>query len=640
MNGIQIVKLFSSQVSECTDCECSVPNKVDKKIPGHVPTKPPTRKIQSPTKLLEPLKKTTLKKKPDIKIATKTITLSSTTTNQQIIEDIQQSKSSREPSSENIWPYPVSNDYETGNPRYPNLVTEPDDDIKKSNVTHTPIHEDEDDYSCVITEITTESLPVTVQITDVDKIQEADECLLSVTDKVTKFINTAENLVKTKKEMATAPKVPRPELVIDNENLVEDDCLLSVSDKVNKFLSSAEDTVRPKSPRCRNFTEKKSESSRSVKSNYEATINLLNEERDAYDQVETVTTVTTQKVIPKDSEKVTEVKETITPEKSIPNKHPETPKSSQTPSNNAVRKAKALFENKTSPEESPRRGKPVSKTIVETTVIETKTVTQPEVETILKNTKEFPQSILKKTDSVVDKYKKLISNEVEPKSRKMSSELFEKSNLKANSPKQPEEPAKSSRKMSSELFEKCNIKSRQPLTEETPKSSSKMSGDIFEKCTVKSKQPLTEEPKSSRKISSELFEKCNVKSSASKPPMKQEPTRRGSSPSKSTKKVEQSISVEEEPFIKKEIHELGNESICTTKATKFGVVLRRTDSSNSNTVSTERRRSSVERRRSSVTDPNHQLCIEDIEDLCLLEQMVSEYYYQTGLPAGRPSCFF
>lgn len=66
-----------------------------------------------------------------------------------------------------------------------------------------------------------------------------DESSMSVSEKVTHFISTAEKVSKPSKEPSSKEILSNKELIID-ESLKEDDCLLSVSDKVTKFITSAE----------------------------------------------------------------------------------------------------------------------------------------------------------------------------------------------------------------------------------------------------------------------------------------------------------------------------------------------------------------------------------------------------------------
>lgn len=252
-------------------------------------------------------------KRPTKCMTTKTINLSTTRTlnsedMENVIIDIQQAKSSREPTPNRIIPTPVSPEEDTGKPRYPDTVHEPDDDRPKRrpNVKNIPIFEEDtkEFISCHITEVCDEydgtdsdecMLSVSDKVTKFsntetgpanDKIKRTivetvnefsddvdDECRLSVQGKVSRFtaiaeeVNTAKSTSNTRKECATTTKVNEKvakftEKVVENsmpskpfknidrktrrdfedidETLKSDECLLSVSDKVNKFVATAE----------------------------------------------------------------------------------------------------------------------------------------------------------------------------------------------------------------------------------------------------------------------------------------------------------------------------------------------------------------------------------------------------------------
>ncbi|XP_028162558.1 microtubule-associated protein futsch isoform X1 [Ostrinia furnacalis] len=73
---------------------------------------------------------------------------------------------------------------------------------------------------------------------DRNTIYQDDYTKLSVNDKAHLFVETAENTKVSKTK--PAQKVERPNLNDVDESLKSDDCLLSVSDKVNKFVKTAE----------------------------------------------------------------------------------------------------------------------------------------------------------------------------------------------------------------------------------------------------------------------------------------------------------------------------------------------------------------------------------------------------------------
>lgn len=200
--------------------------------------------VDQPNILVTSDKPSNIKKLTTKCLSTKSIVLKNSTDD--IIVDLQRSTSSREPSPDKICPVPVSSDDEYGHPRYPDKVSEPDETPSKKKpqkITDIPLTEEEDvkDFSR-ITEVTETVIAKRTSpcITDIDKVTETDESLLSVTEKVSKFITTAEKLTEDEpKSKKLAPKAPRPEFIV-TEDLKEDECLLSVSDKVSKFINTAE----------------------------------------------------------------------------------------------------------------------------------------------------------------------------------------------------------------------------------------------------------------------------------------------------------------------------------------------------------------------------------------------------------------
>ncbi|CAH1959252.1 unnamed protein product [Acanthoscelides obtectus] len=199
-------------------------------------------------------------RKPDKCITTKTLIINNKDDKREVIVDLQRSKSSREPTPDRLCPVPLSSDDESGVPRYPDEVEEPEDGSlrrkpKPTRLSDVPIIESEDTVEFSrFTEVTDAR-----KITEVDKVDQTDESLLSVNRKIHKFLDTAEKLTKEPlKVSGPAPKVERPKLEV-NDDLESDECLLSVSDKVSKFITTAEQLItpksmpeRPKSPRCQN----------------------------------------------------------------------------------------------------------------------------------------------------------------------------------------------------------------------------------------------------------------------------------------------------------------------------------------------------------------------------------------------------
>ncbi|XP_053678590.1 uncharacterized protein LOC128728965 [Anopheles nili] len=195
------------------------------------------------------------------KAVTGTTTLSSTLESDHldnVVIDIQLAKSSREPTPNKLVPIPVSPDTEDfGKPRYPDAVQEPDDEAQNRQartprVSNIPIFEEAtNEYvGCEITEVEEHEQTTSQQatrITNLDRVTEDDESLLSVTEKVSKFAQEARRL---QEPSATEPRTQparfaaRPEYDDLDEHLKSDECLLSVSDKVTKFISTAEEVKK------------------------------------------------------------------------------------------------------------------------------------------------------------------------------------------------------------------------------------------------------------------------------------------------------------------------------------------------------------------------------------------------------------
>lgn len=197
-------------------------------------------------------------------VTTKTINLSAKPTPticsddlDNIIIDIQLAKSSREPTPNKMIPIPASpEDEDFGKPRYPDVVHEPDDEApkRKPKVNNIPIFEEEtSSYVGVqISEVHDErserasSTERIVRLSEIDRVAEDDESLLSVTEKVSKFVSEADKLKKTQRTTPASPKFERPDLNTIDEDLRSDKCLLSVSDKVSEFITTAEEVKKIK----------------------------------------------------------------------------------------------------------------------------------------------------------------------------------------------------------------------------------------------------------------------------------------------------------------------------------------------------------------------------------------------------------
>ncbi|XP_053668754.1 uncharacterized protein LOC128719153 [Anopheles marshallii] len=176
-----------------------------------------------------------------------------------VVIDIQLAKSSREPTPNKLIPIPVSPDTEdTGKPRYPDAVQEPDDEAsggrqnRTQRVSNIPIFEEAtNEYvGCEITEVDEGTSQQATRITNLDRVTEDDESLLSVTEKVNKFALEARRLQEpsgsgtAEARPQTARFAARPEYDDIDEHLKSDECLLSVSDKVTKFISTAEEVKK------------------------------------------------------------------------------------------------------------------------------------------------------------------------------------------------------------------------------------------------------------------------------------------------------------------------------------------------------------------------------------------------------------
>uniref|UniRef100_A0A182KB13 Smoothelin domain-containing protein n=1 Tax=Anopheles christyi TaxID=43041 RepID=A0A182KB13_9DIPT len=179
-----------------------------------------------------------------------------------VVIDIQLAKSSREPTPNKLVPIPVSPDTEdNGKPRYPDAVQEPDDDssggrpLRQQRVNNIPIYEEAtNEYvGCEITEVDeteTATSQQATRITNLDRVTEDDESLLSVTEKVNKFAQEARRLREPSSNGTTEPRSQtarfsvRAEYDDIDDHLKSDECLLSVSDKVTKFISTAEEVKK------------------------------------------------------------------------------------------------------------------------------------------------------------------------------------------------------------------------------------------------------------------------------------------------------------------------------------------------------------------------------------------------------------
>ncbi|XP_034139703.1 microtubule-associated protein futsch isoform X2 [Drosophila guanche] len=210
--------------------------------------------------------------RPSKCFTTKTINLSEQllTNSEDMIIDIQQAKSSREPSPDRIVPTPVNAmAVETGKPRYPDVVQEPDDEPrKKPQVTNITIFEEAANayVGCQISELRSSNgldddildnpmveapqsldYPSSSTSTSADpshpvqpvQPQDTDDCLLSVHEKVSRFTHSAEQVKQPRSSVPFSREFDTNARIPDN-----DECLLSINQKVDKFLRTAENITR------------------------------------------------------------------------------------------------------------------------------------------------------------------------------------------------------------------------------------------------------------------------------------------------------------------------------------------------------------------------------------------------------------
>lgn len=161
-----------------------------------------------------------------------------------IIIDVQQSKSSRENSPDRICPTPINFTEDVGVPRFPDEVSEPDDELVKR--TYHTIHETESVVDDIVEIGEDEELFVKKSNTEV--ITEQDDSLLSVNDKVNKFTDKIHLVNKPKPARTINDTKRRVHSDFIEENTKSDECLLTVSEKVNKFAKGSRDTKDSRSP--------------------------------------------------------------------------------------------------------------------------------------------------------------------------------------------------------------------------------------------------------------------------------------------------------------------------------------------------------------------------------------------------------
>ncbi|KOB68752.1 Uncharacterized protein OBRU01_17881 [Operophtera brumata] len=575
-----------------------------------------------------------------------------------IIIDVQQSKSSRENSPDRICPTPVNFADDVGTPRFPDEVSEPDDEYRRRSY-HT-IHETESVVDDIVeicedeelfvknTDITSEHDNSLLSVNDkvnkfitkiesvtkpkdttttfkdterrvhsdsIDEKIKTDEYLLSVSEKVNKFakgprdtkdsrspsrkiteeydrntiyqddytklsvndkahlfVETAENIRIPKVRLAQ--KVERPVLNNVDDSLKKDDCLLSVSDKVNKFVKTAENFLTE--------TYEVDQKERKIKEQHEKIMKQIFDvdDNETYEVNEHTRTTTSEKPVDNRDDQPKHNKKETTPQakiqdygnpKSKPTERTPTVKVTTLRSSEAVKKAKALFENIASTQK-------------------TKDVTQ----TTTKNTKLTDIGVVKKspkTDSTIVLHPSV--EDMSPIATDVDSEV----DAAPHTPRSKEQPLSGTptRPYHAETDEK-------PRT--SPNRLTTQSSDV-----TRAKSPMRQRV--------EITTTKTVLSRYPNVPRAESPRHRPESPrhhleSEKPDKVPGYLRPTKTSQIKEETKVVEESEVSSRRGSgKFGVELRKTSIERS-TISSERRRS-VE---------HHQPCIEDIFDLDLLEQML------------------
>ncbi|KAL4706078.1 hypothetical protein ACJJTC_001676 [Scirpophaga incertulas] len=396
-----------------------------------------------------------------------------------------------------------------------------------------------------------------------------DYTKLSVNDKAHLFVETAENLKAPK--IKPNSKVERPDLKNVDESLKTDDCLLSVSDKVNKFVKTAEQFLTHSQDieeKERKINEQHDIIMKKILKNIDDKNNVFEENTDKKTyEIDDLDSLPISE--PRQEKRDSFTKETVSsfakvkdhPRSNLkPQEKTPTVKITTMRSSEAVKKAKALFENIAS--------------------------TQKKDTTHVTSTKLTDIGVMKKspkTDSTVALHP---SEEGSPNLTDVDSELDV-------GPHASETQIPARHKPSHSYENKPrNSPSRytpQPTHASRTKSPVRQS---YEKITV-SKSRITHSP-TPKPDAQNVIKPDNLKSDPLQVPSYQRPTK--------TSQMREEVKITDE-----------TEVSSRRGSGKFGVELRRTSLERS-TVSSERRRSTE----------HHQPCIEDIFDLDLLEQMLEK----------------
>ncbi|CAH0398136.1 unnamed protein product [Chilo suppressalis] len=419
-------------------------------------------------------------------------------------------------------------------------------------------------------------------VDDYDKntIYQDDYTKLSVNDKANLFVETAEN-IKVPKAKSTS-KVERPDLTDVDESLKSDDCLLSVSDKVNKFVKTAEQFLH--------HSQETDEKEKKIKEQHDLIMKKIveNIDVDNYNSKEMIDETIerleeTDRLYRKKNDDHNEKRNSFTKEtvsshakvKEFPSQNMNTAGKAPTikittlRSSEAVKKAKALFENIASTQKSNEtvKGKTTKLTDIGVIKKSPKDDTSIDLHPSLEDT---VSSNITDNDSEVDSVPEQPDQHINRPSRKT--------------------PSRSQPQSSSE-HPRSNPTNLSPHYSENRRTKSPMRRSI--ETTTISKTEITSHPVQ-RAESPYLVRTENSKTPQETVPGYQRPTK--------TSQMKEETKPVEEPEVSSR-----------RGSGKFGVELRRTSVERS-TISSERRRS-VE---------HHQPCIEDIFDLDLLEQMLEK----------------
>ncbi|XP_047504217.1 uncharacterized protein LOC125049140 isoform X1 [Pieris napi] len=607
-----------------------------------------------------------------------------------VIIDVQQAKSSRENSPDRICPTPVGSSEDTGTPRFPDEVNEPDDEINKRS--HHIIHEAESIVDDIVEICEEDELFVRAEESEMQKVEQkslvtdkstklntvqskeidsiicnknkvhrdlikgnliSDECLLSVSEKVNRFakgsviskdrspsrnikeeydrdtiytddytklsvndkahlfIETAENVKTTKPKSIQKPV--RPDFSNVDDSLKSDECLLSVSDKVNKFVKTAVDVSTDA-----NAIEEKEKKIQEVHDNIMKQI--VNDFEENLPETENIAVPSKHyKSIARDNEKTRTVRtsdDNNTKSTTDSNKLKQSEKLGSVKittlrSSEAVKKAKALFEN-----------------IASTTKLKERTVhnrttklTDIGVSQKIQTTKttqltQDPRPTIQQTDYDEENTELISRNRHKsPDKNQLPSSDIKKDNLPINRATSPHRRDKtpSIRPNSPHKNDKTSIaRERSPLPK-SPRDKSPI---------ARTKSPIPREVSPISNIRSPIAQTATIvpKKVLSRLPVTEQvdsTTKQFALENKQEKSFDnlpgyqrptKTSQMKEEKYVE-EI-----EVSSRRGSGKFGVELRRTSADRSS-VSSERRRSSVE---------HHQPCIEDIFDLDLLEQMLEK----------------